>query len=411
MQVDFLSAYTKQRDERKERAIVNHVPYKLRLVITLIARCLIGGLLLVSGFEKVWSPGSFVVSIENYHLIPNYIAPYLAMFVSGFELLAGLFLIVGLFIRVVAILVILQFAVYLFVLSDALVTGKTDHACGCFTVFQGQNAIENFLFGGNTITYSDLIRDSLLLLLTAILPIFRVRKWSFDSLLVKRKDQNRSKDSTLTRNQNTNLSMSKWLIPIGFVVVAIAALSMNAIAFVGVSKTSQPGLSVAGDYKPRSKYLQVGKKEVNFTLKTISGQRIQLSQERGKVILLEFFALWCPYCRDEAPVLNQLDQLYHNQPFKILSVIASPYGIHFEDSHFTNMSIYRKQDVQWYQNHFSVTHPMLLDPHFQVTNAYGINGYPIFYLIGRHGTIRKLLIGPVPEVQIMQAIQQVIAQK
>jgi thiol-disulfide isomerase/thioredoxin/uncharacterized membrane protein YphA (DoxX/SURF4 family) len=362
---------------------------------------LIGGLLLVSGFEKIWNPGSFVVSIENYHIIPNYIAPYLAIFVSGFELLAGLFLIVGLYTDVVSILVILQFAVYLFVLSDAILTGKTDHACGCFTVFQGQNAIENFLFGGNTITYSDLIRDSLLLLLTAIIPIFRVRKWSLDRL----------RHASSKRNQSTNPSLSKWLIPIGFVVVAIAALSMNAIAFVGIAKTSQPGLAIARDYKPLSKYLQVGQKEVNFILKTISGQMIQLSQERGKVILLEFFALWCPYCRDEAPVLNQLDQLYRHQPFKILSVIASPYGIHFEDSHFTNMSVYRKQDVQWYQNQFSVTHPMLLDPHFQVTNAYGVNGYPIFYLIGRQGTIRKLLIGPVPEVQIMQAIQQVIAQK
>ena len=68
----------------------------------------------------------------------------------------------------------------------------------------------------------------------------------------------------------------------------------------------------------------VGHKAIEFSLKTFDGKRVGLNQLRGRVVLLDFWATWCPPCREELPYLDILQETYGNRvlPFWPLTSIT-----------------------------------------------------------------------------------------
>src|SRR6266513_910796 len=98
----------------------------------------------------------------------------------------------------------------------------------------------------------------------------------------------------------------------------------------------------------------------DFTLPTPGGQRFRLAEQRGKVLLVNFWATWCGPCREEMPAMERLWQRQKDQGFVLVavSVDIDPKVVHP------------------YLAKYKLTFPVALDPKLDVGNAYGVRALP-----------------------------------
>ena len=161
--------------------------------------------------------------------------------------------------------------------------------------------------------------------------------------------------------------------------VIIWTMLCLTVALAGCSREQK---DVAG--KPVA---QEGSQAPDFTLKTLDGQEVTLSSLKGKVVLLNFWATWCPPCREEVPSMVKLNAAMENKPFRMLAVSIDEGG---------------EKAVEAYFSESGNTLPALLDPGRAVGKIYGITGVPETFIIDMQGVIRKKVIGPMdwsnPEV-------------
>ena len=139
-----------------------------------------------------------------------------------------------------------------------------------------------------------------------------------------------------------------------------------------------------------------GKKAPDFALQ-LNGREIHLSDLRGQVVVLNFWATWCPPCVDETPSLNQLQQ-----------VIAPRGGIVLGISEDQDPAAYAKflQD----QN---VIFPTYDDTTTKIPGTYGTSMYPETYVIGRDGRIARKIVGEQDwqDPHLIESIEAVLREK
>lgn len=117
----------------------------------------------------------------------------------------------------------------------------------------------------------------------------------------------------------------------------------------------------------------------DFALKDIDGNKVRLSDYKGKVVLLEFWATWCPPCKLAIPDLNDLHEKYTGEDFALLSISV-------DDSLDTLKSFVEEYEVKF---------PVLVnDEH--VERLYGVINIPATFIIDREGKIESKHLGYVP---------------
>jgi peroxiredoxin len=186
-------------------------------------------------------------------------------------------------------------------------------------------------------------------------------------------------------------------IPVLLIIGLVAALNAS-------QRSTSGGLVNASALNPGQQLLKVGTKAPNFTLTTLDGKRYQLSSLSGKPVLLEFFAVWCPHCQNEAPILNQIDKNYGAQGLQTLAILANPYGKNYDTSGGNDLRVVTKSDVTWFEQTFGVKHPTLIDPNFSTVNAYGVSSYPTIYVLDKHGVITYAQSGDQPYSALATAV-------
>jgi len=115
-----------------------------------------------------------------------------------------------------------------------------------------------------------------------------------------------------------------------------------------------------------------------FALPDLNGHEIKLSDFKGKVVLLNFWATWCTPCREEMPGMQTLWERSREKGFVILAVAADRGS---------------KKQVADFAQELTLTFPILLDPDGKVRNRYEVEMLPMSYLIGRDGRISGRVIG------------------
>ncbi len=139
--------------------------------------------------------------------------------------------------------------------------------------------------------------------------------------------------------------------------------------------------------------LDVGKQAPIFITTTASGETINLVDLRGSVVLLNFWATWCPPCRAEMPAFQNAYDTYIDQGIVVLAVNAAETpGV-----------------VAGFRDQFGLTFPLLLDQSAMIQQLYGLRGYPSTYLLDRDGVIIAQHIGGLSAAQINDLIQQGLA--
>ncbi len=116
----------------------------------------------------------------------------------------------------------------------------------------------------------------------------------------------------------------------------------------------------------------------DFTLPDLDGNQINLSNYRGKVVLLNFWATWCPPCRLEMPTMEKAYQKYRHKGFEVLavSVDAGP-----------------KSAVEHFLQELGLTFQVLLDPDMETLRTFRGFSLPTTFVIDRHGVIRSRELG------------------
>jgi peroxiredoxin len=139
-----------------------------------------------------------------------------------------------------------------------------------------------------------------------------------------------------------------------------------------------PGILIAQD-EQKSSLTQIGQMEPNFKVTTLDGKEIELVQQKGKVILLNFFATWCAPCMAEMPHLEK-DIWQKNKTHKDLLVIA----IGREHS---------REELKKFNDKKGLTFALAPDPQRAIYSLFAEQFIPRNYLIDREGKIVYQSIG------------------
>ncbi|MBD3267502.1 redoxin family protein, partial [bacterium] len=121
-----------------------------------------------------------------------------------------------------------------------------------------------------------------------------------------------------------------------------------------------------------------GKPAPDFTLSKLDGEEFTLSEEKGKnVVVLDFWATWCPPCQYAMPILEKVMEEYEKKDVKLIAVNQQ------ED----------KPTVQNYLNSQGLDATVVLDKNGRVGSQYRVSGIPQFVVIDKQGNIVKVLVG------------------
>lgn len=155
----------------------------------LVARLCVGGIFLIAAIDKVQSPGAFADAVRAFHLLPPGLVLPVAFILPWLELLVAGYLLAGFLTRLAALGSILLLFGFEIALGTSLLSGDTNHACGCFGSGAGANVILAFLSGGSTITWWDLIRDLILIGLSLLVLVRGAGPLSIDGLMARRRER------------------------------------------------------------------------------------------------------------------------------------------------------------------------------------------------------------------------------
>jgi peroxiredoxin len=171
--------------------------------------------------------------------------------------------------------------------------------------------------------------------------------------------------------------MWKKIIPSLFLFLLIAVAIVQAMS--SNSEQQSSGENLGG--------LKVGEKAPDFTLQTLDGQTVTLSDLQGKKVLLNFWATWCPPCKKEMPDM----QKYYAESGDDIVILA--------------VNIDPENDVQAFINEMQLTFPILLDSQSAkkpISDVYAVISIPTSYFIDSTGVIQSKHIGPMEEAYMRE---------
>ncbi|MCM3113099.1 peroxiredoxin family protein [Lederbergia lenta] len=146
-----------------------------------------------------------------------------------------------------------------------------------------------------------------------------------------------------------------------------------------------------------SKGLTAGNEPPDFELETMDGQAVKLSDYKGKKVILNFWATWCPPCKAEMPHM----QNYYNTN-------ASEENVEIIAVNLTNAEkgLNKNEKISNFIKEYGLTFPIPLDEEGEIGNKYQTLTIPTTYMIDTNGLIHKKIVGPMDEEMIGKLVQE-----
>lgn len=135
--------------------------------------------------------------------------------------------------------------------------------------------------------------------------------------------------------------------------------------------------------------LKPGSHAPNFSLKTLDGKQIELNEYRGKKVILNFWATWCPPCREEMPEMQKFYDDYKEKNVEILAV-----NLTYAET--------KKEKIAEFVEKYSLSFPIPLDEKNTIGKEYRAVSIPTSYFIDEDGIITNFHIGPM-DYEFMKA--------
>jgi peroxiredoxin len=166
------------------------------------------------------------------------------------------------------------------------------------------------------------------------------------------------------KEKDFNYPMAVFIFVVVTVMVIILSLKLNDSAFKFSNQVAIEDNLPAPD----------------FTFPGLDGKKVSLSDYRGKVVLVNIWATWCPPCVEEMPSMEKLYRKFKGQNFEILAVSIDASGI---------------KAVAPFMRKSNLTFPALIDSEGAINAVYGVTGVPESFIIDKQGILIKKIIGPV----------------
>lgn len=116
----------------------------------------------------------------------------------------------------------------------------------------------------------------------------------------------------------------------------------------------------------------------DFSVVTLDGESLNLQQFRGSIVLVNFWATWCPPCREELPSLERLYRKLRPQGLSLVAISVDE----------------RPEPVRALLRTYEVSFPVALDRDARIPSLYGVTGYPETFVVDSTGTVIRHFIGP-----------------
>ena len=186
-----------------------------------------------------------------------------------------------------------------------------------------------------------------------------------------------------------------------WVIAAAAAVFVGVLTVSGMlgrpksvvvespsSSSEAPGATGAVTCKAESKA------NLNYTVKDMNGASVKLADYKGKVILVNFWATWCPPCKAELPGLIELYDRYKDQGLVVL-------GISGDDD---------AETLRAFASEWKINYPMIVGrDETDLMDSYGpIYGYPISVIVGRDGSVCGKHVGPATKEEFEREIKALL---
>lgn len=171
------------------------------------------------------------------------------------------------------------------------------------------------------------------------------------------------------------------ILPIGLVILIVVGFIV--ILWTGLAK-NEPLTGASGAAR-------INRPAADFTLPLFSGGNITLSSLKGKPVVLNFWASWCPPCREEAPTLEKVWRVYKDRDVTFI-------GVDIQD---------READARAYIEEFGITYPNGPDIGGKITIDYGVGGIPVTFFINRDGRIVSRWVGAISERLLIARIKEI----
>ena len=132
----------------------------------------------------------------------------------------------------------------------------------------------------------------------------------------------------------------------------------------------------------------------DFTLTSFDGKTLTLSKLQGKVVVVNFWASWCPPCRVEAPYLEQTWRKYKDRGVVFI-------GVDYVDTEPNALTYLKEFDITYFNGP---------DLGTRISQSYNIKGVPETYYVARNGEVRGNTVGPLIPPQLDQKIDELLAE-
>lgn len=126
------------------------------------------------------------------------------------------------------------------------------------------------------------------------------------------------------------------------------------------------------------KQIATGAPAPAFALTQLGGSAVRFPDDcRGQVIVIRFWADWCPYCRDEMTAIEPIYQKYRGKGFRVLAInVRQSAGV-----------------AEAFIRKLNISYEVLLDSEGEVARNFGVAGLPTTFFIGRDGTVKTRILG------------------
>lgn len=188
-------------------------------------------------------------------------------------------------------------------------------------------------------------------------------------------DQEIALETNLPKRKNGGLSLSTLVLLAGLLAMVIVVGAQLARR-----TQTQPYAGAAPD----------------FTLTLYgSGDEFTLSEQKGKIVVVNFWGSWCPPCRDEAPDFQAIHEQYADQGVVLV-------GVNYRDVESRALS---------FIDEYGITYLNGLDVGERITTRYNIAAAPETFIIDRNGEIFEFYLGPVNYAELAGTLDRALAQE
>ncbi len=191
----------------------------------------------------------------------------------------------------------------------------------------------------------------------------------------------------MTDDTETAQGRSMGLSSKAIVIGAVGFVIVGFLVLMGI------GLLSSEPVTGRSGITRVGKPAPEFILPLFDESELEFSQSFGKPTVINFWASWCPPCREESPLLERTWQAFKDSDVQFI-------GVDIQDS---------EGDARAFISEFGITFPNGLDADGRITIDYGVIGLPVTFFVSSDGIVQRRWVGAIRESQLVPWIEELVA--